>query len=728
VTGLTDQWHELIPDSTPLAEELAARYTDRDRQAYRDRYLETILSALDSLDQLSTDPTAVRLAVWFHRAVHESGGRPADDAEASALLAEELLPAYDVSSARIAEVARLVRLTGGDAATASGDPNADVFLDAVNATLAADHYADHASEVRRDANTPVKERHAVLRDVLAAPIYRTQLARDRFDHAARANLSAELAILDAQLPAPWRGWQQAGLVALAGFGAFAAFVLALASIPERWRIPEFGADQLWLAIVLTVFALAAVPLLLRFSRRKGRTARIVDGGVTAAGVLALVAVLVLAPDTNPSVGIGQRAPLLLTASILLIAAGAASMGASATAGARIGNRAQLLARIVVPVAVVLAMVFITQPLWRIYSLNANEFLDGPNGPAAPGVRPELTGEVAWSSGSNSYNSDSLSNAVSTRYGIATARRPATIEMLDPATGEPRWRYLRSDASGLPDLSVTGNGELLLAHFDEVGYFLLDAETGKRKAAWPGGTRDHDVQHADPLLTEERVSKGSDKLRGVDSDGQDRWTFEPGRCTSINAVATADTAVAFLGRSCGKDPDELAALDVRTGKKLWSRTEEWAGRPLVAGGLIVGLKSDRELVGMDARTGELKWRWQLPSNLDCKTRVEPAGDKVVLLNCPAGTDKTQTVVTTIDATTGGVSWQRTAPIDVSTRVAVTDDARVVTLKRLAECNLQVVEESGYRQAVVPEEVQCSLGVRAVGNLVLARSAQRIVALR
>lgn len=728
MTALRDRWQDLIPGSAPLAEDLAARYTDRDRRAYRDQYLVTILNALDTLDQLSTDPTAVRLAVWFHRAVHEPGSRPADDAEASASLAEQLLPSYDVSSARIAEVARLVRLTGGVAATAPGDPNGDVLLDSVNATLASTRYADHASEVRRDADTPIKERLAVLRNVLAAPLYRTQLARDRFDRAARENLAAELATLDAQLPAPWRGWQRAALVALATFSAFVAFVLAFVATQEPWRIPEFGTDHLWLAVVTTVLALVAVPLLLRFSRRTGRTARIVDGGVIAAGVLVLIAVLVLAPDTNPSVGVGDRAPLLLTASVLLIAAGAASVVASFQDGTRVGRRAQWLARIAVPVAVILAMVFIAQPLWRAYSLSANEFLDGPNGPASPGVRPALTGDVAWASRSNGYNSDSLTKAVSTRYGIATARRTATVEMLDAATGESRWRYTRSDATGLPDLSVTGNGELLLAHFDNVGYLLLDADTGKRKAAWPGGTRYHDVQNADPLLTEERVGRGSNKLRGVEADGRDRWTFEPGRCTSTNAVATAETVVAFLNRSCRKEPDELAALDLRTGKKLWSRAEAWASSPLVAGGLVVGMKSDRELVGMEARTGELKWRWQLPVALGCKTRVEPAGDKVVLLNCPAGTDKTQTVVTAIDARSGGVSWQRTAPIDVSMRVTVTTDARVVTLKRLADCNLQVVEESGYRQAVVPKEVRCNLGVRAVGNVVLARGAQGLIALR
>ncbi|MEV8377447.1 PQQ-binding-like beta-propeller repeat protein [Kribbella sp. NPDC056861] len=531
-----------------------------------------------------------------------------------------------------------------------------------------------------------------------------------------------------QRNAPWRGWQRAALVALAVLGALFAFGLALASLEESWRVPDFPPDQLWLAIVLLVVALAAVPLLFRFSRRKGRTARIVDGAVTAAGALGVIAVLFLAPDTNPAVGIGLRVPLLLTASVLLAVAGVASMVASRLEPAPSLNLGQLLARIAVPVVLVLAMIFGVAPLWRSFALTTNEYVSGTRGPVTPSTRSALTGEVAWSSTSKGYNSDGFRKAVGTAYGIATSRTIGSVEMLDPTTGELRWRYSRSDSDGLPDIWVTGDGSQLLVSFDDVGFLVLDADTGERKAAWPGGARDNDVLSADPLVTGGSVSKGSDKLYGTDTDGNHRWTVEPGRCTSITAVATADTAVASFNRSCNKEPDELTGLDLKSGKKLWSHAEDWKADPLAIGSLIVGLQSARELVGVEARTGEVKWRWPLPAALACETKLHRSGAQIVLLNCPSNTDKTQTTVTVINAGTGELAWQRTAPIDTSAKPAVTEDGRVVAFVELPSgCRLDVVEESGYRAVPVPKEVRCNQGVEAVGNVVLARGKDSLIAL-
>ncbi|HET6987387.1 MAG TPA: Pyrrolo-quinoline quinone, partial [Kribbella sp.] len=215
---LRGRWGELVPGSASLADELVARYVERTRRAYRDQYLEIVLTALDSLIQLSTDPTSVRLAAWFHRAVHEPAGTPAEDAEASARLAEQVLPRYGVPPIRIAEVARLIRLTGDLAAPPPDvyapprrDANGDVLLDAVNAILAADpsRYAVHTAEVRRDAGdrkAALEQRYDEVRELLDGHLYRTQLARQRLGPVARANLESELAGLDSELPAPWRGW------------------------------------------------------------------------------------------------------------------------------------------------------------------------------------------------------------------------------------------------------------------------------------------------------------------------------------------------------------------------------------------------------------------------------------------------------------------------------------------------------------------------------------------
>src|SRR4051812_36778734 len=101
VVELRAQWADLVPGSATLADELVARYVERTRRAYRDQYLAIALPALDSSTLLSPDPPSARLAAWFHRAVHEPGGTPAEDAEASARLPEQLLPQYGVPPIRI---------------------------------------------------------------------------------------------------------------------------------------------------------------------------------------------------------------------------------------------------------------------------------------------------------------------------------------------------------------------------------------------------------------------------------------------------------------------------------------------------------------------------------------------------------------------------------------------------------------------------------------------------
>ncbi len=175
---------------------------------------------------------------------------------------------------------------------------------------------------------------------------------------------------------------------------------------------------------------------------------------------------------------------------------------------------------------------------------------------------------------------------------------------------------------------------------------------------------------------------------------------------------------------------MIALDVHSGRKLWDHGSEWLRDSLVSGGLAIGLRSSsKELAAVEARTGELKWHWEVPATLGCDTQVEQAGAQIVLLNCPAGKDKSQTVVTVINAADGSVAWQQTGPLNRE-RAAVTADARVVSLVRAANgsCELHVIEQSGYRKAVVPPDVRCNQGVRAVGNTVIVRGADTIIGLR
>jgi predicted metal-dependent HD superfamily phosphohydrolase len=143
----------------------------------------------------------VELAVWFHDAVYT--GRAGDDEEASAGLAEELLAALGQPAGRVAEVARLVRLTAGHD-PAPGDAAGELLCDADLSILAAPapEYDAYTAAVRREyAAVPDAAfragRAAVLRGLLAGGTpYRTAAARRSWAAAAGRNVAAELAELE----------------------------------------------------------------------------------------------------------------------------------------------------------------------------------------------------------------------------------------------------------------------------------------------------------------------------------------------------------------------------------------------------------------------------------------------------------------------------------------------------------------------------------------------------
>jgi predicted metal-dependent HD superfamily phosphohydrolase len=180
---------------------LLARYADPGR-AYHDlRHLDEVLRNVDELADVARDADAVRLAAWFHDAVYDT---TATDNEArSARLAETVLTELRVDPARIAEVARLVRVTATHE-VATDDTDAAVLCDADLAILAAGpaRYAEYVAGVRRehaqlsDADF-ARGRAVVLRALLAhEPLFQTAAARTEWEQTARANVTAELARLE----------------------------------------------------------------------------------------------------------------------------------------------------------------------------------------------------------------------------------------------------------------------------------------------------------------------------------------------------------------------------------------------------------------------------------------------------------------------------------------------------------------------------------------------------
>ena len=204
--SLHNRWLALAgitPESIHLGDELVARWSEPHRRYHTLDHLVRVLDGVDEFGGYADDVAVVRYAAWFHDAVYDGGAASADNEGLSARLAETELPALGLPERRIAEVARLVRLTNGHV-VADGDRNGAVLCDADLAVLGGDvsayraythairqEYAEVPEEVFRPA------RVAVLRGLLELPnLFRTPLAVERYEHRARANLANEIAELE----------------------------------------------------------------------------------------------------------------------------------------------------------------------------------------------------------------------------------------------------------------------------------------------------------------------------------------------------------------------------------------------------------------------------------------------------------------------------------------------------------------------------------------------------
>ncbi|MGZ4626694.1 MAG: HD domain-containing protein [Kineosporiaceae bacterium] len=186
---------------------LLARWHEPHRRYHDVEHLAEVLAAVDGLaaqEGEGLDVPAVRLAAWFHDAVYEA--RPGDDEQRSADLAVEVLTGLGVPADRSRRVAELVQVTLHNDPPA-GDTDAAVLCDADLAILAADadRYTRYVRAVRAEyGHVPEPMFHSgrtmVLKALEAMPqLYRTAGGRQRWEQAARANLTRELADLE-ELP------------------------------------------------------------------------------------------------------------------------------------------------------------------------------------------------------------------------------------------------------------------------------------------------------------------------------------------------------------------------------------------------------------------------------------------------------------------------------------------------------------------------------------------------
>lgn len=188
-----------------VASDLLRRWSEPHRRYHDLRHLREVLDRVDLLQAHADRPHLVRLAAWWHDAVHD--GRAGADERASARLAEASLTGLGVAASVAAEVARLVLVTTDHRPVGPKDRDAEVLCDADLGILAAEpeRYAGYAADVRQEyAHVPDDDfrtgRSTVLRRLLEQPrLFRTPTAT-AWEQQARANVTAELDRLGAARP------------------------------------------------------------------------------------------------------------------------------------------------------------------------------------------------------------------------------------------------------------------------------------------------------------------------------------------------------------------------------------------------------------------------------------------------------------------------------------------------------------------------------------------------
>lgn len=202
VPGIAElAWLAHVSNDIELFDRLVSRHRERQRRYHRIGHVEAVLGHIDALAAQETldDQGAVVAAALYHDAIYEAQ-HPANE-RASARLARRDLAALGWDEARAARVGAMIEGTRDHRDPA--DTDSAVLFDADLAILGADAetYRSYTAAVRDeyshfDDGEWATGRQTVLAGFLdRESIFSTATGRDRWEAAARSNITTELEAL-----------------------------------------------------------------------------------------------------------------------------------------------------------------------------------------------------------------------------------------------------------------------------------------------------------------------------------------------------------------------------------------------------------------------------------------------------------------------------------------------------------------------------------------------------
>lgn len=181
---------------------LVARHDAPGRHHHDFDHASSVVDAVLQIHSPGDDWGVAVLAGWFHDVVHDPTAAPGVNEGASAVVAHDQLGSLGVTLTSLGSITRLVCLTATHRPSAT-DRSGAVLCDADLSVLGADEerYDRYVRDVRAeyahvDDDAWREGRRAVLRAFLdRGRIFHTPAGRERWEAAARTNISRELSSL-----------------------------------------------------------------------------------------------------------------------------------------------------------------------------------------------------------------------------------------------------------------------------------------------------------------------------------------------------------------------------------------------------------------------------------------------------------------------------------------------------------------------------------------------------
>jgi PQQ-dependent dehydrogenase (methanol/ethanol family) len=246
----------------------------------------------------------------------------------------------------------------------------------------------------------------------------------------------------------------------------------------------------------------------------------------------------------------------------------------------------------------------------------------------------------------------------------------TIFARDPDTGKAKWAYQKTphdawDYDGinenvLVDINIKGQPRKVLVNFDRNGFsYTLDRATGELLMAepfvnvnWATGV---DLKTGKPIENPEKRTSASKNTKDICPSamgGKNQQPVAYSPRTNFFYVPTNNLCMDYEGVQVkyqagqpyvgaivvshagpGGNRGEFMAWDPTTGKKVWGIKEglsNWGGALATGGDVVFYGTMEGWLKGVNAKTGEVLWKFKTPSGIigNPMTYVGPDGKQYI----------------------------------------------------------------------------------------------------